>query len=116
MGAIANCRFHNIPYNWLTLVLDAAWGSILDTSGTLATTLGKYNPLRYRGYVYDRETGLYYLQSRYYNPDVGRFINADGYISTGQGLTGYNMFAYCGNPECIYRSNAWCDNDNNRST
>ena len=42
-------------------------------------------------------TGLYYLQSRYYNPDWGRFINADGYTSTGQGVLGNNMFAYCGN-------------------
>ncbi len=42
-------------------------------------------------------TGLYYLQSRYYDPAVGRFLNADIYISTGQGLLGYNMFAYCNN-------------------
>ena len=55
------------------------------------------NPLRYRGYVYDTETGLYYLQSRYYNPGWGRFINADAYLSTGQGFNGHNMFAYCGN-------------------
>ena len=55
------------------------------------------NPLRYRGYIYDSETGFYYLQSRYYDPVVGRFINSDGYVSTGQGFIGYNMFAYCGN-------------------
>ena len=48
-------------------------------------------------YVYDAETSLYYLQSRYYNPEIGRFINADNYPTTGQGLTGNNMFAYCGN-------------------
>ena len=46
---------------------------------------------------YDIETGLYYLQSRYYDPEMGRFINADKYPSTGQGLAGNNMFAYCGN-------------------
>ncbi len=56
-----------------------------------------YNPLRYRGYVYDYETGLYYLQSRYYDPEIGRFINADAFTSTGQGFVGNNMFAYCGN-------------------
>lgn len=56
---------------------------------------GRCEPLRYRGYVYDTETGLYYLTSRYYNPVWGRFINADGYASTGQGFTGDNMFAYC---------------------
>ena len=61
------------------------------------TTLGHYNPLRYRGYVYDAETGFYYLNSRYYNPTWGRFINADGFVSTGQGISGDNMFAYCGN-------------------
>ncbi len=56
-----------------------------------------FNPLRYRGYYYDRETGFYYLNSRYYDPKIGRFINADSYVSTGQGIVGYNMFAYCGN-------------------
>ena len=74
-----------------------AWGECYETGGSHQTTLGKLNPLRYRGYVYDVETGLYYLQSRYYNPEWGRFINADSYVSTGQGLTGNNMFAYCGN-------------------
>ena len=43
-----------------------AWGKLLTTTGTMASTLGAYNPLRYRGYVYDAETGLYYLTSRYY--------------------------------------------------
>ena len=70
-----------------------AWGNIIAMSGTLA----ELNPLRYRGYVYDQETGFYYLNSRYYDPAVGRFINADNYPSTGQGLSGNNMFAYCGN-------------------
>ena len=74
-----------------------AWGKLLSTTGSMASTLGLHNPLRYRGYVYDRETGLYYLQSRYYNPTWGRFINADTYASTGQGLIGHNMFVYCGN-------------------
>ena len=74
-----------------------AWGNPLATTGSLATTLGEQNPLRYRGYVYDTETGLYYLQSRYYNPGWDRFINADAYLSTGQGFNGHNMFAYCGN-------------------
>ena len=72
-----------------------AWGKILTTTGSMASTLGVHNPLRYRGYVYDTETTLYYLQSRYYNPELGRFINADALVSTGQGLLGNNMFAYC---------------------
>ena len=72
-----------------------AWGRLLTTTGSMASTLGEINPLRYRGYVYDSETGLYYLQSRYYNPAIGRFINADEYVGTGQGTLGYNMYAYC---------------------
>ena len=66
-------------------------------TGTLASTLGADNPLRYRSYYYDIESGLYYLQSRYYDPELGRFINADSYTSTGQGILGNNMFTYCGN-------------------
>ena len=55
------------------------------------------NPIRYKSYYYDTETGFYYLQSRYYDPITTRFINADGYVSTGQDISGYNMFAYCAN-------------------
>jgi len=79
-----------------------AWGNVLTTTGSSAGSLGKYNPLRYRGYVYDTETKLYYLQSRYYNPEWGRFINADAFAATGQGLLGNNMFAYCGNNPVNY--------------
>ena len=87
-----------------------AWGNILTTTGTLAESLGVINPLTYRGYVYDQETGLYYLQSRYYNPTIGRFINADALVSTGQGLLGNNMFAYCGNnpTNCFDSSGTIC--------
>lgn len=70
-----------------------AWGNIVAMTGHLA----ELNPLRYRGYVYDQETGFYYLNSRYYDPAVGRFISADVYVSTGQNLIGHNMFAYCAN-------------------
>ena len=71
------------------------YGKIISATGTMAAV----NPLRYRGYYYDTETGFYYLQSRYYDPEICRFINADSYTSTGRGYLGYNMFAYCnGNP------------------
>ena len=70
-----------------------AWGKILDSGGNLA----EINPLRYRGYYYDNETGFYYLQSRYYDPANRRFISADVYASTGQGFVGTHMFAYCVN-------------------
>jgi len=79
-----------------------AWGNPISTTGTLATTLGQYNPLRYRGYVYDTETGLYYLQSRYYNPKVGRFVSEDITVSTGQRFVGCNMFVYCINNPMNY--------------
>ena len=58
-------------------------------------SLGEKNPYRYRGYRYDTETGYYYLQSRYYNPEWGRFLNADVLISKGHGLIASNVFAYC---------------------
>ena len=53
---------------------------MLSTTGSLASTLGTVQPFRYRGYVYDVETGLYYLKSRYYKPENGRFLNADNQI------------------------------------
>ena len=67
-------------------------GTTLQTM-TDPTHIANRNPLRYRGYYYDNETGFYYLQSRYYDPAICRFINADGYASTGQGFTGYNTSA-----------------------
>ena len=62
-----------------------AWGRLLSTTGSLVDTLGKRNPFRYCGYVYDEETELYYLRSRYFCPVLGRFVNADAYITTGSG-------------------------------
>ena len=76
-----------------------AWGKVLSATGSMA----EVNPIRYRGYYYDAEIGMYYLQSRYYDPAVRRFINADAYASTGQGFLGQNMFAYCNNnPACMF--------------
>ena len=80
-----------------------AWGNFTFSTASDATTVKKrivrtYNPFRYRGYYYDMETGLYYLQSRYYDPAIGRFINADAEISDVNGeLQGYNLFTYCFN-------------------
>ena len=77
------------------------WGKLLgvrnNSGGVISdeTSIALRNPLRYRGYYYDSDTGYYYLKSRYYDPQIGRFINADGYASTGQGFIGHNMFAYC---------------------
>ena len=79
-----------------------AWGELLSATGPMLSSLGALNPLLYRGYVYDRETGLYYLQSRYYNPEIGRFISADNLVGSGAGFVGYNQFAYCTNNPIIY--------------
>jgi len=67
----------------------------------MSGTLGLHNPLRYRGYIYDRETGLYYLQSRYYNPTICRFISADSLIASGTAV-GVNQFVYCCNNPVSY--------------
>ena len=74
-----------------------AWGNPLTTTGSMADTLGKLNPFRYRGYVYDTETRLYYVSSRYYDPEFGRFINADDidYLGADGSSLSYNLFAYC---------------------
>lgn len=63
------------------------------------THIANVNPFRYRGYYYDTETGLYYLNSRYYDPEVGRFINADDvqYLGENGDFVNYNLFAYCAN-------------------
>ena len=75
-----------------------AYGQIVSMTGD--ATLQKLNPCTYRGYYYDAETGLYYLQSRYYNPEWGRFINADKtevmQLSKSSAVNG-NLFLYCNN-------------------
>ena len=74
------------------------YGKIESVSGTLAETVGALNPIRYRGYYYDTETGFYFLNSRYYDPQICRFINADGEISdVGGNVLGNNLFVYCFN-------------------
>ena len=70
-----------------------AWGNIVSSSGRLA----EINPLRYRGYYYDNETGFYYLQSRYYNPAIHRWINSDSLIGQAENIQGTNLFSYCFN-------------------
>ena len=77
-----------------------AWGAPLWCTGELAETLGKVQPFRYRGYVFDEETGLYYLRSRYYNPQWGRFVNADMLIQCKK--IGCNLFAYCSNRPILF--------------
>ena len=107
-GDVIRILFDNETYpEYIEYTYDS-WGnvvSIKDEDGNLVTSannIGNLNKIRYRGYYYDDETGFYYLISRYYNPKVGRFLNADGYISTGTGLLGHNMYNYCGNNPVNY--------------
>ena len=80
-----------------------SWGKVISVTGSLADTVGVKNSLRYRGYYYDVETKLYYLQSRYYDPETCRFINADSLLVAGDDyIQGVNMFAYCQNNPVMY--------------
>lgn len=84
LGLIDSSGTEVVGYNY------NAWGETLSVTGTLASTLGNFQPFRYRGYIYDYETGLYYLRSRYYNPVWCRFINADSVVKG-------NLYCYCDN-------------------
>ena len=85
-----------------TYVYDA-WGNhtVLNpdwSENASSTFIGNINPLRYRGYYYDSDLGLYYLMTCYYDPEIGRFISADGieYLDPDI-IGGLNLFAYCNN-------------------
>lgn len=80
--------------------MGAPWGKLISITGSMASTIGVQNPYRYRAYRYDTELEMYYLNSRYYDPEIGRFINADdvGVIGTTPWtLTDKNLYAYCDN-------------------
>ena len=79
-----------------------AWGKVLSVSGSLSSTVGAANPFRYRGYYYDTETGWYYLNTRYYDPNVGRFLSPDTILGANGGLLGYNLYAYCNNNPVMF--------------
>ena len=72
-----------------------SWGKLLSCYCVRELMLGFMNPFRYRGYVYDEETGLYYLRSRYYNPVWGRFVNSDSLAGQIGDLFSHNTFLYC---------------------
>ncbi len=95
-------RILNAVGNIVTEYTYNAWGKVVSITGSMADTIGAINPFRYRGYYYDTETNWYYLQSRYYDPSLGRFINADGVVGANGGIIGYNMFAYCNNNQVMF--------------
>ena len=78
-----------------------AWGKEIShsTIGTVGNKLYQYNALKYRGYYYDAESGFYYLSSRYYDPEVGRFLNADttDVLGVQDDFSNMNLYAYCNN-------------------
>ena len=82
-----------------------SWGKVVSITGTLAVTVGQKNPFRYRGYYFDAESGMYYLQSRYYDPEIRRFISADESDTLKEDLENlgqYNLYGYCfANPICL---------------
>jgi RHS repeat-associated protein len=114
-GQLVSFKLNGTPYFYtrngqgdITGLIDASgvevvrytydsWGKPVSITDTSSTGVGAKNPYRYRGYRYDHESGLYYLQSRYYDPSIKRFISADIFVSTGQGFSGNNVYAYCGN-------------------
>ena len=92
-----------------------AWGAIVDISYSSAyEKIAKANCLLYRGYYYDFETGYYYLNSRYYDPQVKRFISPDdvNYLGANDDMSAFNLYAYCSNNPVMYsdiRGNKWYD-------
>lgn len=84
------------------------WGKLMAIDGSLKDSVGVKNLYRYRGYRYDAETGLYYLNARYYNAEWGRFINMDGIAAVTGDLLSSNMFVYClNNPVNMQDSNGY---------
>ena len=80
-----------------------AWGNYsVVYSHSSYGDLAEINPIRYRSYFYDFETGFYYLQSRYYDPQVRRFISSDSYVNANGDFIGFNMYAYCSNNSVNY--------------
>lgn len=85
------------------------WGKKESVTGTLAVSVGRYNPFRYRGYIFDEETLMYYLKDRYYYPELRRFINSDMQVSLGGIGISTNLYAYCVNNPVIQ-----CDDSGNK--
>ena len=77
-----------------------AWGNVTGIGGD--ADIANANPIRYRGYYYDTETGFYYLNSRYYDPETCRFVNADSLLDSNNIPTGFNLFSYCFNDPINY--------------
>ena len=109
-------QIYDTKGNLLARYIYDTWGntlSVTDTSGKAITDplhIANINPIRYRGYYYDAETGLYYLQSRYYDTTTRRFLNADEILGANSDINALNLYAYCGNNPVVReddKGNAW---------
>ena len=78
------------------------WGKLISTNGSMTDTLGKQNLFRYRGYIYDEETRLYYLRSRYYDMVACRFVNEDDFYGELAQRYPHNLYCYCMNAPFCY--------------
>ena len=90
----------NAAGTWVVEYSYDVWGNIRSVFGSMASTLGQDNPIRYRGYYYDAETKLYYVSSRYYSPEICRFISPDDiepFARSHENSVQYNLYAYCWN-------------------
>ena len=92
------CTYSYDAYGNILSIKYSTGKDITDTSN-----VALINPFRYGSYYYDTETGLYYLNSRYYSPKMGRFINCDGLIGSSKTVIGYNLYTYCNNNFICYR-------------
>ena len=91
IGLVSNSSARVVNYTY------DSWGKLLSITGSLASTIGEINPIRYRGYYYDTESGMYYIGTRYHDPVVGRFINPDMALGVNGDISTYNLYIYCGN-------------------
>ncbi len=88
---------YDSAYNLVVTYKYDAWGKVISVNDTTENNIGTINPFRYRSYYYDEETKLYYLNSRYYNPEWCRFINADGISAEIGNVLSHNMYSYTNN-------------------
>jgi len=79
-----------------------AWGKVISITGSRKDNLGKYNPFRYRHYMYDDSVSLYYLKSRHYHPALCRFLQADTVLGKLGAIGSHNIYAYCCNSPITY--------------
>ena len=99
--AKVNCHFLDSNKNVVVSYVYDAWGRPISCLGAMASTLGKINPFRYRGYVYDEELELYYLRNRFYTPLWGRFVNLDIFVGKTGRACEHNIYAYCKNSPLV---------------